>query len=448
MDALAMADIDAWPEDDDFPPVSSTWPMTGSFAQCCARWGPQWAHAVARISDSDPESLHGVVRALLRSDDRTAHKAAIRLVQTMWWYQLHENDLPQLTADVINAACGPRPIAGLRWVLPELLARIDDADIRARAALPMKLMLLSQAEQYQAQGHETSYDCSPVEQLIEALDTCPGEDAALVERLSRKLPGILATLSGNFTDDDLRQSLGMIRLFFHHPAIALDLKEQLASALAHTFCSAALEARRAGWGQMHEFVHLVCLSALYLSCDTGLRRLAQVLPGLAAAEDLLMAPGIVRLIIEEQAQDPEQTGLLLAKILKRYGMSVRGQDDRTDKTALLTFLIDPDGLAVQPDTQVRDSQNALNPDRLVGGVPVSYLAELAARREVLHDACARQTTPPHAQATAAALPQVLALISQGYVGTSVQMSDWPGLLQTLFAARAAMPEIPWRLPSF
>ncbi|WP_048440684.1 hypothetical protein [Caenimonas sp. SL110] len=391
---------------------------------------PHLAQCVVNISDS--ESMGRLVAALLRRDGR-AVDVAIELIAAMWKHKPHEADLPTLTDLVIDTACRGEPTAARLHKSIDLVRVIEDPDFRSRTAQPLKLQLFARIEQAaRTAASDSSAEVQwHTQDLVSILDPRLGRNDELVERLLQLLPGLLEppVIAGNLrfchgsagTVDAL--CLAALRLADHHKA-----------RLAQTLLSLTLTS-----GNLLQMAKMV-RSISDEQIRDGVQ--AALYPQLVArARPKHAGDSVTALFAEaiyiDQGQHPELLAPMLQQVIEVLGP---GEQDRI---ALLTLQIDPDGLVVQPGTQVRDSQNARNPDRLVGGRLFFYISELAQRREFLQEACRRRSGPQQLDAISQALGGVrdLALTTQAYVGTSIHPSDWLRLREMLDAARNQAPAL-------
>lgn len=107
-----------------------------------------------------------------------------------------------------------------------------------------------------------------------------------------------------------------------------------------------------------------------------------------------------------------------------------------DEFAIVSFILDPDSTAPDPDSQASNAGNATNPQRLLCGQPFVCPGWLSARRAVLQAA----HPPGGSKKTEIAehLPEVLAELTDRYAaGRLVGVDDCNVLRGTLVTARAA-----------
>jgi len=163
-----------------------------------------------------------------------------------------------------------------------------------------------------------------------------------------------------------------------------------------------------------------------------LNKMREILVVLCAEDHGRARVEFVRVALEIGAGGEDRLAAALVAETQSYDGYPYLHDEERDDIAILSFHLDPDGQLAVPGSEVRETGNARNPEKLTGGTPFEYPDWLAARRKVLQDARPAVNAKP---ALVENLPNALAEITQAYATSraDVKVADWDGLRDVLVA---------------
>jgi hypothetical protein len=417
----------------------------------------------------------------LRADGPGRGEAAIcmatAVVQHLCSFAPDERAVSDLAESVVEAALAHNPTAEIMNACTEMVDKIPDREVRGEFSSAVAHACIDEIERPSWRHPE---DKAPIGPYVMALgnamrvlgpleDHGAGAKIRLGDLFVKTAAKAVAGLERG-SNYDYRSEWELVAGVFDYPCVPAERKSEVAKQFADSFLRSEDTwqhlLKSPVWHSDRPRFEALLGSTPHLPRSAVAPVAAALIKGCTQARELVLLSRAVRSFANEPGL--EETQKQLIGYLLRFARSDRVdtlrcyrevmhisqethldvlqrllnidfdslQEEHLDQVAVMSFQADPDGRAFRPGSEVRDTGlGSQNKDFILKGEPFVYPQCLASRRMLLRSTAAAHAAARVFNENTPAYVRVQADITTGYLGTSVQPSDWPILLNVLRSKR-------------